>query len=95
MSERDRRIWIPVDGDLPWWARLFIFLAFNFLFPVALVAILFAMGTGWIASPVTETHAMVKTMHASSAVQVRLLREICRHTAKTEIEHRSCEEDGR
>ena len=59
--------------------------------PAAIAFFLLAMMAGLVASPITETLAMMKRHETTGETQARLLRAICRQGAKTDFSLAECE----
>ncbi len=87
-----------LNGRTPWWAKFTILVMFYFGFPAIMVGVLLGMGTGWIPSPVTLTHAAVKRIEEfearsekSDACIKNLLIAICDNTAGTIAQRDRCQ----
>lgn len=76
----------------PWWVRVLIFILFMFLGPSILAAFLLLAAFGIIDSPILETNMAVQRLRASEGRQTRILRVLCRRTAKTEAHVTECED---
>jgi len=86
---------IPMMGLLagaPWWFRALIFVLFTFLGPSILATFLLLAAFGMIDSPVTQTHDLVERLQRSQSRHSRMLRLLCRRTAKTEAHLTECEQ---
>ena len=86
---------IPMMGLLagaPWWFRALIFVLFTFLGPSILATFLLLAAFGMINSPVTQTHALVERLQRSKSRHSRMLRLLCRRTAKTEAHLTECDQ---
>lgn len=86
---------IPMMGLLagaPWWFRAIIFVLFTFLGPSVLAAFLLLAAFGIVESPITTTHEAVQRLRSGEMRQTRVLRLLCRRTAKTEANMTECEE---
>ena len=86
---------IPMMGLLagaPWWFRALIFVLFTFLGPSILATFLLLAAFGMIDSPVTQTHDLVERLQRGQSRHSRMLRLLCRRTAKTEAHTTECEE---
>lgn len=89
---------IPMMGLLagaPWWFRAIIFILFTFLGPSVLAAFLLLAAFGIVDSPITTTYETVQRLRAGEVRQTRVLRLLCRRTAKTEAHITECEETMR
>ena len=92
----------PPKAAMPAWVRTVAYLVGVLGFPIIVALFLLAQTGGLIASPLTETRAAVADVRAGLAAHLiqeehrtRLLRAICRHTARTELERRECDPPGR
>ena len=79
-------------AGVPWWFRALIFVLFTFLGPSILAAFLLLAAFGIVDSPITTTYEAVQRLRSGEMRQTRILRLLCRRTAKTETHLTECEE---
>lgn len=86
-----------LNGDTPWWARFVLVILFSFGVPTLIVGLLFAMGAGWIPSPITETAQVAREMRThirlvrkAERAQATVLLLICQHSAFTQAQQVEC-----
>lgn len=88
----------PNGRAMPGWVRSVAYLVGMLGFPVVVAGYLLAQSGGLIASPITETRdataevrSLLVTHLEHEQQRTRLLRAICRHTAKTATDLEDCD----
>lgn len=86
------------NRNLPGWVRSAAYLIGMLGFPILVAGYFLARDAGLLSSPLSETRAAMADMRTAVVTLVaheeqrdRLLRAICRHTAKTEAEKWDCD----
>jgi len=73
----ERRETLSLNG-LPGWAQVMSVLGF----PIVVAMILLGMFTGYVKSPLAETHALVQQHVKGEDQRLHILRVMCRNSAK-------------